>query len=74
MITKHSINLAYVEEVCYAKARDGSCIALIREDERCGTYRCPFYKPKDCKSWIRIEDRSGVNLIPPEEVGIRRKK
>lgn len=35
---------------------------------------CPFYKPEDCKEWVRIEDEEGIYLIPPEEYKALRKK
>lgn len=63
MITKHSIDLRYEVDPCFAVSRDGTCKVLIKTHERCGSYKCPFYKPKNCKSWIRI----GNDLIPPEE-------
>lgn len=67
MITKHSINLKAINEDCFATTKFGGCKILIAQQETCNTYKCPFYKPANCKSWVRIEDRHGVNLIPPEE-------
>lgn len=67
MITKHSIDLTHIKEPCFALTRDGECRVVIMPDFTCGTHKCPFYKPIDCKDWVRIEDRQGVNLIPPEE-------
>ncbi len=75
MITIHSINLKQVNDQCFASIGNGSisgCRSLVQIHEGCGTYKCPFYKPKACSDWIRIEDNTGVNLIPPEEY--RRKK
>ena len=70
MVTKHSINLKYIEEPCFAMiGKKSGCRVMMKAHEKCGTYRCPFYKPKDCKEWIRIDDRTGVNLIPPEDLG-----
>ena len=66
MITLHSIDLKTTEEPCFAKSRMGMCKLLTIMPERCN-YRCKFYKPNGCKDWIRVEDRQGVNLIPPEE-------
>lgn len=55
--------------------KDGQCFArmvggcsLGRVDGHCGTYRCPFYKPKDCKDWIRMDTKYAVFLYAPEEV------
>lgn len=67
MITLHSIDLKYVGDPCYAEMQGGGCRALSAKNNNCRTWRCPFYKPKLCKEWVRIEDRQGVNLVPPEE-------
>ena len=75
MITIHSINLKQVTDPCFATIGNKEvqgCRSLVKLHEGCGTYKCPFYKPMDCSDWIRVEDRTGVNLIPPEEY--RRKK
>ncbi len=66
MITLHSINLQYTHDKCYAEAH-GECRALITKHKYCRSYKCPFYKPEGCKDWIRIDDKTGSNLIPPEE-------
>ena len=72
MITRHSINLKMIKEPCWALMKhDGSCRLLIAKEPGCCTYRCPFYKPVNCRDWIRIEDRHGVNLIPPEDLGVK---
>lgn len=72
MITLHSINLKEVTGPCFAtigyKEKSG-CRLLIRSHKGCGSYKCPFYKPQGCKDWVRIDDRMGVNLIPPEDLG-----
>lgn len=69
MITKHSIDLTKVDDICFASnVRYGGCKILTMMHESCGTYKCPFYKPQNCKDWIRIESRTGVNLIPPEDL------
>lgn len=68
MITKHSIDLTRVNDPCCGLIGNGEgCRILIQMDEHCGTWRCPFYKPQGCKDWIRIKDRTGINLIPPED-------
>lgn len=72
MLTTHSIDLKKINDICFAAIgyRDNlGCRILIRAHEGCGSYRCPFYKPKDCKDWVRVDDRMGVNLIPPEDLG-----
>jgi len=45
----------------------GTCIALVTGHAECGTYMCPFYKPKDCKDWVRIETSKEVRLYAPED-------
>ena len=67
MITKHSLDLITIQDPCFALTYGGGCRALILPHKNCGDYRCPFYKPVGCKDWVRIEDRQGINLIPPEE-------
>ena len=66
MITLHSINAKSIDEPCFAKLRNGGCRALAVISDNCGR-DCPFYKPTGCKDWVRIEDKMGVNFIPPEE-------
>lgn len=73
MITKHSIDLKRINDKCFAKSVRDSCRITSAVNDKCGTYRCPFYKPEGCKDWVRIEDNTGINLIPPEDF-TRRKK
>ena len=74
MRTKHSIELYRMKEPCFAASWDGECRALTTPHKDCGDYRCPFYKPINCKDWVRIEDRQGINLIPPEEAYGKKKR
>lgn len=74
MITLHSIDLTTTKEVCFALAYDGDCRVLIVPHRKCCSADCPFYKPKGCADWIRIEDRQGINLIPPEEAFEKRRR
>ena len=68
MITKHSIDLTRISEPCFAYAHHiDDCKVLIKKHKGCNTYKCPFYKPANCKDWVRIEDRTRINLIPPED-------
>lgn len=61
MITRHSINLKNVDDPCFAMiGHSQGCRVLMQTHERCGSYKCPFYKPKGCKDWVRIDDRMGV--------------
>lgn len=78
MITLHSIDLKTIEGPCFASIgneKHSGCRILHKIEEKCGTYKCPFYKPKGCRDWVRIDDRQGSNIIPPEEYEqlIRRK-
>lgn len=68
MITKHSIDLTRINDPCWAVTKAGECKLLRRKEPGCNSHRCPFYKPKDCRDWLRIEDRQGINLIPPEDI------
>ena len=67
MITKCSIDLTRINEPCFARTTHNMCRVFGLIQDGCNSYRCAFYKPKGCKAWIRIEDRTGINLIPPEE-------
>lgn len=51
---------------CFAYGRYG-CRCLTSTHEECGTYRCGFYKPADCKDWIRIDRKNSVLMLTPEE-------
>ena len=69
MITKHSINLKTLNDPCFANnTRYYGCMVLTKVHKDCGSYKCPFYKPHNCKDWVRIEDKTGINLIPPEDL------
>lgn len=68
MITKHSIDLTMVREPCFAWSPVVGCKILTDEIDGCGTYRCPFYKPVNCRDWIRIEDGRGISMVPPEDL------
>lgn len=54
---------------CFAKMQ-GDCTALSRKDKRCGTYGCPFYKPKDCEKWYRKDFKWYVHLYEPDEIEV----
>lgn len=67
MKTKNSIRLGETRQTCCSYSIMVRCSALTEPHEKCGYYRCPFYKPQGCGDWIRIEDEDGYSLIPPEE-------
>ena len=51
------------DEKCFALGKFNECKALVRREKDCGS-ACPFYKPKGCKDWIRLNDK----LYEPEEL------
>ena len=55
---------------CFALMCDG-CLALNDCEIGCGTYRCKWYKPMDCKDWIRLDTRNMARMFAPEEFGER---
>ena len=67
MRTLHSIDLKLIGDPCFGIMSKGKCRVLSVKSKYCGTYRCPFYKPKECRSWVRVQDKDGVNIVPPEE-------
>ena len=70
MITTHSVDLRYVTDPCFGLQSFGlekGCKVMKAKHPKCGTYKCPFYKPDGFEDWVRFEDKQGVNLIPPEE-------
>lgn len=64
MRTKNSVDAAHVDDPCWAT--DISCPVKHRPAV-CSAYDCGFYKPAGCKDFIRIEDKDGINFVPPEE-------
>ena len=68
MITKHSIAINDSLGECFAAVLHGaSCKVLKRPVPECGTAGCPFYKPKGCCDWVRVQDGKQATLVPPEE-------
>lgn len=60
---------------CFAEAgRKEGCKILSRQSAYCRTYKCPFYKPRGCKDWIRRQDGKQVSIIPPEEYYAKNQK
>lgn len=53
---------------CFAKSVAGCRIVSGEPSKYCGTYLCKWYKPKDCKDWVRLDTDNMVQLYPPEEV------
>lgn len=74
MKTKHSVSLLrLINEPCDSLYPKG-CRILTQVSKGCGSCACPFYKPKNCGDWIRVEDEEGINLIPQEEYYPARQK
>lgn len=67
MITLHSIDLRYIKDPCFAEMAGKGCRALSVKSEYCRSQKCPFYKPQGCKDWVRVEDKRGISVVPPEE-------
>ena len=68
MKTANSINLKKIKDKCFAAfENEEGCSCLTTPYISCTPICCPFYKPVGMKDWIRVEDRDGVNLLPPEE-------
>lgn len=68
-----SVDVIRMTEPCFALGRDGGCRILVLKQDGCGTAKCPFYKPYGCKDWIRKETKDGLEFIPPEDYGKKRR-
>lgn len=69
MVTLHSIDLKYTIDPCFAAIGNKEvtgCRLLHKMPKSCN-YKCPFYKPKDCKDWVRVEEGHYITIVPPEE-------
>lgn len=74
MITLNSIDLKLIDDPCFGEIAGKRCAILSKVTTKdCRTYKCPFYKPKECREWVRVEDRDGINLVPEEEYHRRRR-
>lgn len=52
---------------CFALTVDGTgCKVMSAISSSCGTYECPFYKPRMYRTWARIEKDEVIWLIPME--------
>lgn len=58
------LNITEAKEPCFAQLKMG-CKILTTDCE--GKAECPFYKPKGCEDWIRIEHNGQVWVVTPEE-------
>ena len=59
------IELAGFKDRCFANTA-GKCKVLTEANDPCNS-SCPFYKPKDCKDWVRTEQDGNPQIITPEE-------
>lgn len=69
MKTINSIDLKSASDPCFGiegAVGKKTCRILCGSELKCGS-SCPFYKPEDCKDWVRVEDEEGISLVPPEE-------
>lgn len=69
MKTHNSLDLMQCDAPCAMSFKQNgvACGLLTRYGKECGSAECPFYKPRGCKDWIRVEDEDGTIIIPPEE-------
>ena len=68
VITTNSIELKTIKDKCFAAfENEEGCSCLTGPYEACTAAGCPFYKPDGLRDWIRVEDKDGINLLPPEE-------
>lgn len=69
MKTHNSLDLMQCDAPCAMSFKQNgvACGLLTRYGKECGSAECPFYKPRGCKDWIRVEDEDGIIIIPPEE-------
>lgn len=54
------IDVTGSNDKCYAQVM-GTC-GILNTEQEC-SYKCPFYKPKGCKDWVRV----GNKMYTPEE-------
>lgn len=60
------IDLQECNDICYAEKVGVVCDILVEPEIECN-YRCPFYKPKGCKDWVRSVYHGRQVIYPPEE-------
>ena len=58
------VEITNCKEPCFAKLEAG---CKVITGDCVGKDNCVFYKPTDCKDWIRKEKKGEVWLMPPEE-------
>lgn len=58
------IDLTGATERCCA---DNHGCTILTDAKVCN-WECPFYKPKNCKDWVRLETNGRVLLYAPEEL------
>lgn len=53
---------------CFASVGSGKgCLVLSAQSAGCDSYSCPFYKPEEYASWVRIDCGESVRLVSPGE-------
>lgn len=60
--------LDQTDGICFASiASNTGCRILSVRSPECGTYACPFYKPRDKSAWIRVDKGNAASLFAPAE-------
>lgn len=67
------IDITDYKERCFADAM-GVCRVLTENIAFECNATCPFYKPKGCREWVRINTSTKVWLLTPEEYAERSTK
>ena len=60
------IDITNIKDKCFADSL-GECRVLSSTISLECNASCPFYKPKGCEQWIRINTKSRAWIMPPEE-------
>lgn len=60
------IELTEYTEKCFAEIQGGCSLLSEHITASCG-YKCPFYKPRGCRDWVRVERGRRIRLYTPEE-------
>ena len=60
------IDITDYTEKCFADGL-GECRVLSETITTECNATCPFYKPKGCNDWVRIDTKTSVYLLTPEE-------
>lgn len=67
------IDLKTCKDKCFADSM-GECVVLCESIVTECNWHCPFYKPRGCKDWVRVERGNSVSIYEPEEYDRRFKE